>query len=135
MTARRPATPSANLGSPFDIDNAGARTACVSNWAVNDMVGNLWEWTADWVQGNGTSNAWIPSAGVNSATYGSDSQVGANPAAGAFAIAGQGNGANMPAALIRGGDYTIGTQSGVFALNAVWAPSFKADNVGFRCAM
>lgn len=27
--------------------NTGSRSNCVSNWMVNDMVGNVWEWVAD----------------------------------------------------------------------------------------
>ena len=31
--------------------NTGANASCVSNYQVNDMVGNVWEWVADWMQG------------------------------------------------------------------------------------
>ncbi len=106
--------------------NTGANASCVSNWQVNDMVGNVWEWVADWMQGN--TNPWAPSTGTTNATYGSDWMYGTNPATG------QGGGLNFPAALFRGGSWADGTSAGVFALIAVTAPSSSYDFIGFRCA-
>ncbi|MBI3353458.1 MAG: SUMF1/EgtB/PvdO family nonheme iron enzyme, partial [Nitrospirae bacterium] len=45
--------------------NTGSRSNCVSKWLVNDMVGNVWEWVADWMQGN--TNPWAPSTGTTNA--------------------------------------------------------------------
>ncbi|MBI1820598.1 MAG: SUMF1/EgtB/PvdO family nonheme iron enzyme [Nitrospirae bacterium] len=112
--------------------NTGSRSNCVSKWMVNDMVGNVWEWVADWMQGNGTAgNNWAPtntfsmSAGTD---YGTDMMFGTNPAAG------QGIGsANFPAALLRGGNWYGGTFAGVFALRAFDGPPSSGD-FGFRCA-
>lgn len=87
---------------------------------VYDMVGNVWEWVADWY-GRGTNT------GTNSATYGSDYQYYTDP------TANQGNGANMNAAAIRGGGWANGSPAGVFALYLAYAPSHWADSVGFRC--
>ncbi len=107
--------------------NTGSRSACVSNWGVNDMVGNVWESVADWMQGN--TNPWAPSTGTAGASYGADFMYGTNPAMS------QGTGStNFPAALFRGGYWNDGTTAGVFALGAIAGPASSSSSFGFRCA-
>jgi hypothetical protein len=48
------------------VANTGAKAACVSNWGANDMVGNLWEWVADWDEVAAGCQNWPP------AGFGSD---------------------------------------------------------------
>jgi formylglycine-generating enzyme required for sulfatase activity len=38
-----------NTDSVFAAVATGSRSACVSSWGAYDMVGNLYEWVADWV--------------------------------------------------------------------------------------
>ncbi|MBI3604659.1 MAG: SUMF1/EgtB/PvdO family nonheme iron enzyme [Nitrospirae bacterium] len=107
--------------------NTGSRSNCVSKWMVNDMVGNVLEWVADWMQGN--TSPWAPSTGTAGASYGNDYMYGTNPAGA------QGAGStNFPAALIRGGSWSFGTGAGVFALLANNGPSNASISLGFRCA-
>jgi formylglycine-generating enzyme required for sulfatase activity len=108
------------------VANTGANASCVSNYQVNDMVGNAREWVADWIQGNTTP--WAPSTGNAGTGYGSDGMNGVNPAAL------QGGGQNFPSAIFRGGRYYSGTGAGVFDLDASRAPSYTLTDIGFRCA-
>lgn len=101
-------------------------TGCESRWGMFDMVGNVPEWVADWIQGDTTPFAATPVFTANTPTYGGDFMVGVNPAT--F----QGTGANFPAAVFRGGgSSTGGAGAGVFQLTAAAAPS--ATGSGFRC--
>ena len=99
------------------LKNTGAEAGCVSAFGANDMVGNLWEWVADWEQGSTCSGAW-PGG------YGMDAQ----------AICGAADG-GAPRVLLRGGSFNEGTFAGPFAVNVGHPPSSLGDAVvGFRGA-
>ena len=101
---------------------SGSRSDCVSNWGASDMVGNVAEWVADWIQNNSDS----PGDDVSDALYGGDEIAGIDDAAPVTD--------EFPAALFRGGAYPNTTFAGVFALDATSAPSVQAGVIGFRCA-
>ncbi len=113
-----------NVASGAKTDT-GARSLCVSDVGAFDMVGNLWEWTADWTPGSTPSTP----ASRNTPLYGEDysSTVGS--------AADQGGGANMPAVLVRGGYNQDSGFAGAFAFSAYFAPSQGGNGgIGFRCA-
>lgn len=138
--AGTPETTLCNI-SGADAVNTGSLAACVSKWGVNDMVGNVWEWVADWVQGPDgdpvtAGQQWDPDAFItaNSATYGNDLMLGVNEAYPFLD--------GFPAALSRGGSYinselgfpTLAADSGVFAMLASDDPTSVMGSRGFRCA-
>ncbi len=102
-----------------------ASSTCVSNWGVINMVGNLWEYTADWVQGAGAIEN-----GANGPAFGDDAAVEVG-AASSQANAGD----RFMGVMVRGGAFGGGAGSGVFAVNNQNAPSNSFPNFGFRCAL
>jgi len=90
----------------------GSRAACVSAWGAFDMVGNMDEWTSEWVQ----SPTFAPGWGAFSDDY--------------MSLAGASTNAGPPGVLFRGGGYGLGALSGPFALQAGIGPNGK---LGFRC--
>lgn len=112
-----------------DAVETGTTGDCISAWGVHDMVGNLDEWVAAWLQGD--TDPWAPTATNGDHTgpdYGSDWARGVNPAG--FHDLGQ----NFPAALRRGGGWISGTFAGVFSLDLALSPTEDfAGSPGFRC--
>lgn len=118
-----------DITSPYLVES-GSRSACVSNWQVNDMIGNASEWVADWVQGP-NDGSWTPSPNLSvgeTPTYGDDLSAGINRATY------QQNSNNLPGAIVRGGRSGINLYTGVFSVNATEAPSVANTRRGFRCA-
>ncbi|MCI0556572.1 MAG: formylglycine-generating enzyme family protein [Anaerolineae bacterium] len=126
-----PGAEDCNVAGPEEPVPTGSRSNCVSNWGAFDMVGNLFEWVGEWIQGN--TDPWAPVfLGTAGADFGDDAIFGINPAIG------QSPDTDFPAALIRGGWHGEGpgdgNGAGVFALAAGIAPSISSSNIGFRCA-
>ena len=105
-----------NVSSGAAAQNTGANAGCVSAWGVNDMVGNLNEWVADWEeQADGCAN-WP-------ADFGGD-----------VTCFGDGTPSRFPGALFRGGGFVGGAGAGPFAVSASNQPSVSFVNFGFRGA-
>lgn len=93
----------------------GSRVNCVSAWGAYDMVGNLWEWVADWVPLSTSSPGW---GGFSTDVMG---LAGASTSAG-------------PGALIRGFGYA-GGPAGAGPFSVAVAPPSEVNNLyGFRGA-
>ena len=111
------------------VSLTGSRENCVSNFGAFDMVGNLFEMVADWIQGS--TFPWKPTtSGTAGPDFGDDFMNGINPA-----FEQRPGSTNFPAMLVRGGRFNGGTGTGVFALNARFSPVGQpVGDVGFRCA-
>lgn len=103
---------------PEDPVNTGSRSGCVSARGAFDMVGNLFEWVADWVPHSTTCGAW---------------SVAASPTGDAQCFAGAAT-TGGPGALRRGGGFSDGTSAGPLWVNASAEPSSAPVRIGFRCA-
>lgn len=117
-------------------ENTGGATGCVSTWGAEDMIGNVWEWVAEWgTSGAGASAAYGTMVEVDGTGtgYNNDGQwnIGGNSYTSYAAPAGWRQG-QIPAVL-RGGDWGNGANAGVFAFHALIAPSHWGATVGFRC--
>lgn len=101
-----------SAGTPV---NAGSRSACVSDWRVFDMVGNRYEWVAEW----------FPAPSACSLGWGAfsddDNCLSSTPGAGG------------PIALDRGGNYGYNTLAGVFTVDGE-QPYLEGPGIGLRCA-
>ena len=152
------ATDNPNARCNINTDNAGAWTqanngvrktgmsgttkqgtnACISRFGVEDMVGNLWEWTSlNGIQA-GIDTAF--SAGKHNATgapFGKDGTWNINGQAESTNSLNSGSGVawhtNQPAAALRGGNWGNGATSGVFALHLYNSGSYSSWRVGGRC--
>ena len=113
--AGTPDTTACNVSSGGGA-NTGQFSGCVSNWGANDMVGNLWEWVADWVPLFTHCPGWGPFSDDFMCLAGASTTSG-------------------PGALLRGGGFFDGTRAGVFALLTAnpSLPSHEGDDIGFRC--
>jgi formylglycine-generating enzyme required for sulfatase activity len=96
----------------------GSRTACVSARGAFDMVGNVYEWVADWVPGSTTCGIWSPNVSPTD-----DDQCLAGPGA-----------TGEPSALLRGGNFFSGALAGPHAVIGSNPVSGVNVSIGFRCA-
>lgn len=115
-------TTSCNTGGVVSAPTlTGSRSGCASADGAFDMVGNLYEWVADWSprSSDGCGGAWPSPA---SATNDHQCYVGA-------AASGE------PGALMRGGSFFFGAGASAGPLAVLpRSPSIPDFAVGFRCA-
>ena len=116
----------------------GGGTGCASSWGAQDMIGNVWEWTAEWFAGAGQATTTTPGFVQNgvsnwAADYNGDGTYNVD---GFVYIAPPSTTASgIPSAAIRGGAWNSSARSGVFALGLGDAPSYWDTSISFRCAI
>jgi hypothetical protein len=115
-------TTDCNTDSASTTVNTGSRSSCKSAAGAFDMVGNVLEWVADWVQRSTAVGTW---SAVVSPT--GDLQVLAGAAT-----------TGEPGALVRGGNFGIygfgGSGAGPLTVAGPLGPSSFDFSIGFRCA-
>ena len=99
-----------------NLTNTGSRSGCVSRFGAFDMVGNLWEWVADWDERGDGGCATYPAG-----EFGAD-----------ITCFGDGTPNRFPGALMRGAGFNGDTMAGPFAVDASFLPSFSESHLGFR---
>ncbi len=127
----------------------GERGGCQSRWGARDMIGNVTEWTNEWMaesyNGRPTlSDALVPMPNTSGGgDYHGDAVVGVDPGSvrhyhgvtpGGGGISDSRVGGAV-AAVLRGGSISGGTASGVYTYGVNSAPSFWSDHYGFRCVI
>jgi formylglycine-generating enzyme required for sulfatase activity len=114
----------------------GQAAQCTSRWGAEDMIGNTWEWVADWHVG-GTRWQTAPGQAATpwpaAQGYGDDADATFNVNGKPNTSVAATNGA--PSAPLRSGANADGTTGGSFAFNASVAPSFRGASVGGRCCL
>jgi len=119
----------------------GAHPGCTSRFGVQDMIGGVWEWIADWAAEtgwNGTGSTLASGA----TSYGSDvyqhggqvSEPGVGSAGSHLVFDGT-TSSRWPGAGLRGGSSTYGAGAGAFAASWADAPSHYGDTMGARCCI
>jgi len=122
-----------NGTDPWTTGAGQCGSICESSWGAADMVGNVWEWVADWQQagvgalsqsGEETVAAW-------GEQYGNDSTFNINGAAhhdGGYTE-------GLPAAMARGGAFDRGEGAGIFIINLNNSPASSHSSRGARCCI
>ncbi len=104
---------------------------CYSKHGAFNMVGNLWEWTADWFV---AGRDWQTDDGQNAIPWPDDSYGGDTTRN----VDGRAYGADwvegLPAVALRGGNWGYGGGAGVFTAHLDSGPTSSGLGIGFRCA-
>ena len=108
-----------------DTTYSGSASNCKSKYGVYDMIGNVWEWTADLMDTKNTNSDY-----PNSATYGGD-YIWRQNITSLYVREGINQ---YVAAFLRGGYWNDGANAGAFALDLADGPSRWSWSVGFRCS-
>jgi formylglycine-generating enzyme required for sulfatase activity len=110
-------TTDCNTHNAFKATVTGSRSRCASSSGAFDMVGNLYEWVADWVPRSTTCGTWSP---------------GVSPTGDDQCVAGAAT-TGEPGALLRGGSFVSGELAGPLAVLGSNPPTGSNGTVGFRC--
>lgn len=116
-----------------DVTTTGT-SACVTPAGVHDMIGNLWEWTADTVTEGAYNERSLPASGyvdlVDSGGVVLRTSQSPNQDFGEDYASVNNDGVR---GIVRGGFYQSGKDAGIFAQNISIALDFSGAGIGFRC--
>ena len=98
------------------VTPTGSRSGCTSSRGAFDMVGNVFEWVADWVPASTACPGW--------GGFSDD----------LMCLSAASTTAHNPGALLRGADFGSFAQAGPLAVQGFFGPNVQGVSVGFRCA-
>lgn len=111
--------------------------ACVSSAGAHDMVGNVWEWVNETVNGQTYRDRSLPTEGYVSEADASGVAIATDPETGSE-LYGKDyfwSKAEGVFGMIRGGFYGSGGDAGLYTVNASVPTNFATQGVGFRCVL
>lgn len=109
--------------------------ACVSSAGSHDMIGNVWEWVNETVEGATYRGRQLPAEGYVQEADASGIAIASDPNAGSE-LYGEDyfwSKESGTFGMIRGGFYGSGKDAGLYTVNASVPTNFAAQGVGFRC--
>jgi formylglycine-generating enzyme required for sulfatase activity len=108
---------------------------CISSAGAQDMIGNVWEWVNETVQGVQFSDRTLPQEGYVSEADASGIAIATDPDTGSELYGSDyfWSKSDGTFGMIRGGFYGSGSDAGLYTVNASVPPNFATQGVGFRC--
>ncbi len=112
-------------------------SSCVSSAGVYNMVGNVWEWVDETVNGSTYQDRSLPSEGYVTEADASGVAIATDPMSGSELYGSDyfWSKSDGVFGMIRGGFYGSGSDAGLYTVNASVPTNFATQGVGFRCVM
>jgi hypothetical protein len=125
---------------------AGNASNCKSRFGAYDLIGNYYEWVADWFQAGQEwkdtafsdgkfATPWPAWYGDNCGASGAEHSCDGTYNLDGRAFDGTAYRDGMPAAAMRGGFWNDGASAGAFTLNLIYSPMFSTPGVAGRCCV
>jgi len=126
-------------GEECNVNGNAPRNAmgsgCVSSLGAYDMVGNVWEWVDETVQGRTYADRELPVEGYVREADASGVAISTDPES-ADVLYGKDyfwSKEDGTFGMLRGGFYGSGEDAGLYTINASVPTNFATQGVGFRC--
>jgi formylglycine-generating enzyme required for sulfatase activity len=114
-----------------------SESACISGAGTYHMVGNVWEWVDETVNGSSYQDRPLPQEGYVTEADASGVAIATDPETGSELYGSDyfWSKSDGVFGMIRGGFYGSGSDAGLYTVNASVPTNFATQGVGFRCVM